>query len=222
MKDQTNRPKISRDRVLDAAQDLVARFGITGLSMRKLGAELGVEAMTLYYYFPNKDAILDGLVERVVLHALTIPNGQSEAWTEWLRALAVSFHRELLHHPRLVPLIATRPVLTPDSLRAVEQIVAALCAAGFSPLPAFQIINTITTFVVGHTLAEAGDTPGHETSIPDTAELAAKLSPAEFPCWNAALHDGLGQPQEHQSRFDFALDALLTGLAMKVSKEQNV
>src|SRR5690348_15738085 len=106
MKGQTSRPKISRDRVLDAALDLVARFGIAGLSMRKLGAELGVEAMTLYYYFPNKDAILDGLVERVVLRALMIPTGPPEAWAEWLRALAISFHRELLRHPRLVPLIA--------------------------------------------------------------------------------------------------------------------
>lgn len=211
--------RLSRNHVLDAALNLVDHEGITGLSMRKLGAALGIEAMTLYYYFPNKDAILDSLVERVALQALTVPIGQLAAWPEWLRALAVGFHSVLLQHPRLVPLIATRPVQTPDALRAVEQIAAALCDAGFSPLRAFRVINTVTTFVIGHTLAEAGDIPGHEAAVPDSASLADRLDPAAFPCFSAALLDGLGQPHDHQARFDFALDALFIGLALQFTEE---
>lgn len=211
---RTSRVKMSRERVLDAALALVDRDGIVGFSMRKLGAELGIEAMTLYYYFPNKEAILDGLIEHSALNVLTTPPGPPEEWTQWLRALAVSLHQELLRHPQLLPLVATRPAMTQTSLRLVEQITASLCAAGFSPLRALQIFNIVTTFVVGHTLAEVGNTPGHEDASPDTAKLADQLDPSEFPCLSAAIASGLGQEQDHQSRFAFALDSLFAGMVM--------
>ena len=54
---------LSRQQILDAALGLVDRDGLKGLTMRSLGQELGVEAMTLYHYVPNKDALLDGLVD---------------------------------------------------------------------------------------------------------------------------------------------------------------
>ena len=55
---RADRAGLSRAQVLDAALDLVDRDGVAALSMRRLGAELGVEAMTLYHYLPNKDACL--------------------------------------------------------------------------------------------------------------------------------------------------------------------
>ncbi|QBD80834.1 TetR family transcriptional regulator [Ktedonosporobacter rubrisoli] len=216
---RSGRPKISRELVLDAALALVDRDGIAGLSMRKLGVQLGIEAMTLYYYFPNKDAILDGLIEREAIKALNVPVGPPEEWARWLRGLAVALHEELLRHPRLLPLIATRPAMTPVSLRLVEQIVAGLCATGLSPLHAFQVLNIVTTFVVGHTLAEVGETPGHEDAAPDTAALEGTLDPLEFPFLAAAIADGLGQTEDHRSRFEFALDALFAGMAMLASQK---
>lgn len=110
--------------------------------------------------------------------------------------------------------------MSPPALRVAERIVAALCAAGFSALRAFQILNTVMTFVIGHTLAEAGETPGHEDAPPDTAGLGKQLDPAEFPYFSEAIREGLGQPQDHQSRFDFALDALFAGLVFKAAVEQ--
>lgn len=76
--------------MLAAALALVDREGITALSMRKLGAELGVEAMTLYYYVPNKDAVLDGLVNQVIARIQVTFAGP---WWEWTRAFAVSMRR---------------------------------------------------------------------------------------------------------------------------------
>jgi len=57
---------LSRDRVLRTALALVDERGLEALSMRKLAAALGVEAMSLYKHVANKDAILDGLLERVL------------------------------------------------------------------------------------------------------------------------------------------------------------
>jgi AcrR family transcriptional regulator len=55
--------RLTKERVLASALEIVDRDGLSGLSMRKLGAELGVEAMALYRYASGKDALLDGLVE---------------------------------------------------------------------------------------------------------------------------------------------------------------
>lgn len=219
MTKRTHRPRVSRERVLETALALVDRDGLEGLSMRKLGAELQIEAMTLYYYFPNKGAILDGLIERMTLSSLEGITDRPVAWQDWLRVLAIVFRRELLLHPRLVPLIATRPVLTPTSMLAVEKMVDVLCTAGFSPLRAFQVLNIVTTFVVGHTLAEAGDTPGHEDAAPDLAGLGDQINPDELPHFSQAILHGLGQPSEHEARFNLALDVLVTGLTVVCSGE---
>jgi AcrR family transcriptional regulator len=197
---------LSRDRVLDAALALIDRDGIDKLSMRRLGAELGVEAMTLYYYVPNKAALLDGLVERIATRA-TADMPADGTWRDMLRGFAESCRTELLRHPGVLPLAATRPVLTGAALDVVEAGAARLCRAGFTPHEALHVINIVGTFVLGHTLAEAGTTPGQED--PDTGVLA-DLDADRYPTFRAALDDGLGD--DHQERFDYALDAILTGL----------
>jgi hypothetical protein len=92
--------------------------------------------------------------------------------------------------------------------------VATLCKEGFSPTLSFHIINTVTTFVTGHTLAESGSTPGNEESDPDMEGLESQLDYFEFPCFSEAIECGLGSPEDHQARFEFGLDALFAGLVM--------
>ncbi|MET7297540.1 TetR/AcrR family transcriptional regulator C-terminal domain-containing protein [Embleya sp. NPDC005575] len=194
--------RLSRVQVLDAALALADRDGTGKLSMRRIGAELGVEAMTLYHYVPNKDAVLDGLVERIVASVSPEPVGPR---TEWLAAFAHAFRAELLRHPAVVPLVATRPVATPNALAAVERAAAALVGEGFAPLRAFQLLNAVTTFVIGHTLAELdpADSPPR-TTTQDAAEL---------PCLAEALAAGLGTQADHDERFALAVAALLAGIA---------
>src|ERR1700722_16740255 len=81
---QGERAGLSRELVLGAAVGLVDRDGLDGLSMRKLGAALGVEAMTLYHYLPNKASLLDGLVEWVLEHTATAPDHETLPWDEML------------------------------------------------------------------------------------------------------------------------------------------
>ncbi|WP_223268002.1 TetR/AcrR family transcriptional regulator C-terminal domain-containing protein [Streptosporangium nondiastaticum] len=201
------RTGLTREKVLRAALDVADRDGIDKLSMRRLGAELGVEAMSLYHYLPNKAALLDGLVELVT--SAVRPDNDSPAgqWPGRLRDFAVAFRAELLRHPGVIPLIATRPARSAAALQAVEDTAAALGRAGIPPLDALHIINSVATLVTGHCLAEAADTPGHPgQSTEDTPGLAA------FPVLATAVAEGLGTPRDHQARFDLALDALLDGL----------
>ena len=137
--------------------------------------------------------------------------GPPDPWPVWLRRFATAFRAELLRHPALVPLIATRPVATAEGLHEAERIAAALRDAGFGPLAAFHVLNTVTTFVVGHVLAEAGSTPGHID--PDLEALRAGVDPDELPCVADAVRHGLGSPDDHEARFRFALDALTAGFA---------
>jgi AcrR family transcriptional regulator len=194
--------KMSRERVLDAALELVDQVGVRGLSMRKLGAALGVEAMTIYYYVPNRDAVLDGLIERVATSAFMVdPDAE---WRSLLRDFASGFRRELLRHPGVLPLVSTRPVATLDAMRKLEAAVAVLRRAGFGLREAFHVVNTVAMFTTGHCLAEV-DPPGTPPpQIPD-------IDPEEFPNVTAAIHAGLGTPEDHQARFDYALEALITG-----------
>lgn len=110
---QGERAGLSRDLVLGAAVVLVDSEGLEGLSMRKLGAALGVEAMTLYHYLPNKASLLDGLVEWVIEHTATGPAADGLPWDEALRRYAETLRTILLGHPGVLPLFFTRPVVTP-------------------------------------------------------------------------------------------------------------
>lgn len=198
--------------MLDAALAYVDREGLAALSMRKLGAELGVEAMTLYYYLPNKDAVLDGVVERVLATAVAPAAGPD--WQAWLREFAVSLRTALLGHPHVLPLVVSRPITTPASLTAVERGIQALHAAGFPLGRAFDVLNAVAVFTIGHATAEVGVTASQDGGADWTGFVAA-LDPAEFPMIVEASRTGAGV--EDESRFHFALDALLTGFAAALS-----
>ncbi len=59
------REPLSRERIITAALELIESEGLRGLTMRALGRRLGVEAMALYHYFPNKAALLEAMATAV-------------------------------------------------------------------------------------------------------------------------------------------------------------
>ncbi|MFD9887848.1 TetR/AcrR family transcriptional regulator C-terminal domain-containing protein [Amycolatopsis sp. NPDC059027] len=212
MSDRRARPRagLTRERVVDAALEFVDEHGVAALSMRKLGAALDVEAMTLYHYVPNKDALFEALVDRLTAPLGDVLPEPGETWERWLGRLARAYRAELLAHPGVLPLAATRPVTSRAALGHVETALRVLTGAGFEPVHALDVLNTVTTFVLGHTLAEAGRPPGAEQSDVDSA---GELDPAEFPLLTRALAAG----GRHGERFGFALAALLAGLAAGAS-----
>lgn len=205
------RAGLSRAQVLDAALALADREGLAALSMRRLGAELGVEAMTLYHYVPNKDAVLDGLIERVLSGTEAFANA-GVPWPAALREYAESLRSGLLRHPGVLPLVLSRPAVTPQTLRTVELGLSVLCGAGFPLGRALDALNSVTLFVVAHTVAEVGIAPVDEAGGPGSAEFLAGLDPAELPLLSEAARTGQGTGDQH--RFEFALSALISGFAL--------
>src|ERR687894_3158370 len=106
------RQPLNRRRVLEEAVRFADREGLEALTMRKLGAELGVEAMSLYNHVPNKGALLDGMVE-VLLGEVEIPP-RSKDWEVRVRDGYRAFRRLAHEHPNVFPLLVQRPPETLD------------------------------------------------------------------------------------------------------------
>jgi TetR/AcrR family transcriptional regulator, tetracycline repressor protein len=144
---------LSRERILDAALELLDRDGLEGLSMRKLGAAVGVEAMSLYNHVANKDALLDGIHERILL-SLEAPTART--WQAFVRHQALALHRALLAHPNAIPLFATRPAATPAAIERLDLFLGVLLRAGFGPTQALSVVQLVAQLVVGHAMWTTG------------------------------------------------------------------
>src|SRR5450759_1245195 len=124
--DPSARPRtpLNRERVLRAAIDLADMGGIESLTMRKLGQELGVEAMSLYNHVANKDDILDGIVD-LVFSQIELPAGGAE-WRPAMRRRAVSAHEALLRHPWAPSMMQSRTKPGAATLRHHDSVLGCL------------------------------------------------------------------------------------------------
>src|SRR5207249_1649867 len=117
-------------RILRAAVALADRSGIEALTMRSLGQELGVEAMSLYNHVANKDHVLDGIVD-VVVGEIEVP-GPGAGWRTAMRQRAISAHEVLVRHPWAAMLVTSRLVLGPEMMRYVDATLGRLREGGFT------------------------------------------------------------------------------------------
>lgn len=158
------RRPLDQMRILRAAVEFIDTNGLGKLTMRRLGAHLGVEAMALYRYLPGREQLLDGVVEVVMdeLYETTTAGGLSTSWQEYLQMHAHAVRVLALSHPRIFPLVATRPPAAPwlrpplRSLRWVEGFLQGLRSYGFSSRASVSVYRSFATFLLGALLLEAG------------------------------------------------------------------
>ena len=199
-------PAIDRRAILLAALGLVDDDGLEALSMRKLGALLGVEAMTLYYYIPGKAALVQGLAE-VVLDQLQLPENTAGDWQGAIRAMARSFRQLGLDHPNVFPVLANVGLDNPASYPPTEAVLRILRQAGFNAQLAFTAFGTVRSYIVGHVLWILGDQlvgrgerlPPTEAVPTDRYPYLAGFLPVLADCDPAA-------------EFERGLDVLIAGL----------
>jgi AcrR family transcriptional regulator len=163
------RAGLDRQRILDAAVDFIDREGLHALTMRRLGAHLGVEAMALYRYVPSREDLLDGVVDTVLDALHRDPEVHLHArhgWQNYLQRLAHGFRRIALDHPAVFPLVVSRPPAAPwirpplRSLRWLESFFSVLRDAGFGDEAAVVAYRAYTTFLLGHLLLEVSHRTG--------------------------------------------------------------
>ncbi len=224
-KPRDSKSPLTRERVLAAALRLVDEEGLDALSRRRLGQELGRDAMTLYRYAPDQAALLDGIVE-LVLDELVIPS-DGQDWQTQLRRGAHNFRRLALAHPHVVGLIVTRPMSTPlglrplGTLRPLENLLELLTGAGFSREVALQIHRIYVGFLYGHILIELQEVVVNPDESDDLLRLGLhRLPPREFPLLRSlatelANYDGAAE-------LDHGLDIMFAGLDRRLARDHEV
>jgi AcrR family transcriptional regulator len=216
---------LDRRKVLQAAVSLVDQHDLRYLTMRRLGQQLGVEAMSLYHYVHSREDLLDGMVELVIDDLYADPQVQLSAddWQEYLQRLAHGVRRIALGHPQLFPLIATRPPTAPwvrpplRSLRWMESFLQTLYHCGFSDQAAVSAYRSFSSFLLGHLLlevsAQGADIGPIEQAEPD---YPAQADLAGYPRLQKLEHE---LSQDHSAEeFDEALETLLDRLDRLVTR----
>jgi AcrR family transcriptional regulator len=151
------RHPLTRERVCQEALALVDAHGLEALSMRRLGARLGVEAMSLYKHVRDKADLLDAL-HAAVLGTLEPEGGAGDGqWRALLGGLARALRSALLRHPHVLPLFTTRPVSAPEAVAVVARVQEALAKGGFRPAEAERAIYVVGMFTIGHAMFEKTD-----------------------------------------------------------------
>ena len=206
------RVRLSRDRVLRAAVALADDGGIESLSMRKLGGELGFEAMSLYNHVANKDDLLNGMID-AVFSEIDLPSGEGD-WITAMRDRSISAREVLSRHPWATALMDSRTTPGPATLRHHDTVIGTLRQAGFSIEMAAHAISALDSYTYGFALQEAAlpfDTP-EETA--EVAEMIMAQFPAgEYPHLAELTVEHVLQPgYDYGNEFEFGLGLILDGL----------
>jgi AcrR family transcriptional regulator len=215
----SRRAALDRRRVLGAAIEFIDAEGLHALTMRRLGAHLGVEAMALYRYVPGRETLLDGVVESVIDELYgdpDVPLAAAHGWQDYLQRLAHGVRRIALAHPEVFPLVATRPPAAPwvrpplRSLRWVESFLTALIDSGFTEEAAVAAYRAYSSFLLGHLLLEVSQ-KGVRISPEDrpegTPQIAAAKDLNEYP--TVVRLEELLSLDESAAEFEEALENLL-------------
>lgn len=172
--------------------------------MRRLGAELGVEAMSLYKHVAGKEQILDGIVE-LVLGEIEFP-GEGADWKAAMRERAISAREVFTRHSWSIGLLETRGSTGPTALRYLEAVLGNLRSAGFSIENAAHAFWLLDSYVYGHVIQETGIRRGPTERL-TTSATPVGLPTEEFP--------HLAETEEHALASGYSFDREFTfGLAL--------
>jgi AcrR family transcriptional regulator len=206
------RPRtLSRDRIADAALELIEEDGIESLSMRRLGRKLGVEGMALYTYFGNKSELLDAAAERV-LEGLDLEFDRTAPWQERIRRGTLAWARLQERHPRAFPLVYRGGLRTEAVRLLTEELLDALRTAGFDERGAALAYQSLIVLVDAALLGRSSWTD--EDLHAGWSRAAALAEPDAYPRF--------GEIAPHAARLtwqeilDSGLDLLLHGLERRL------
>ena len=166
---------LSRERVLRAAIALADEGGIESLSMRKLGQELGVEAMSLYNHVANKDD-LAGRHRRAGAGEIEVPSGEAD-WKAAIRRTAISSHDVFMRHRWACSLMMRRARVSPARMRWMEAVLRTLREAGFSADMTHHAYHALDSHITGFTLWQVSMPFETKEELVDLAEGFLRRSP---------------------------------------------
>lgn len=219
-------PLLEREQIVKAGLELTRRHGLGGMSMRKLGQELGVTSMAIYWYFSGRDELVEAITDSV-LAEVELPGDDVElVWDEKLRRVAWAVHDVLVDHPGIGDELLTHQNYPPSAVRLVEYSVAALRAAGFDELRASTAFNVLTGWVVARSHFEAyqrlvaGEQDG--ATVADRARAGwQRVGDTVEGAPNAAAYvRRIGELDDPATIFEHGVELLLRGLRDELERHE--
>jgi AcrR family transcriptional regulator len=212
------RPRLSRERVVEAALAIADADGLGALTIRSLASELGVKPMSVYYHVAGKDEILAALVD-VVFGEIELPV-PGRAWRPEMERRAHSAREVLARHRWAIGLLESRPDPGPANLRHHDTVLATLLAGGFSPEMTAHAYALLDSYVYGFALQEASLPFEGRESVGDVAGPILELMAAgAYPHLAQMATTYYLQPgYDFGDEFRFGLDLILDGLEAAVSR----
>jgi AcrR family transcriptional regulator len=208
----SGRGRLSRDRVLAAAVALADAGGLESLTMRRLGEDLGVEAMSLYKHVTNKDDLVDGMVDLVFAEIELPPSGAE--WRTAMRERAVSVRAALIRHPWATALMQSRTAPGPATLHHHDTVIGTLRGAGFSVRLAAHAFSALDAYVYGFALQQRSlPFDSLEEAQEVGRQMFARMPPGAYPHLTELTVEHILQPgYDYGDEFEYGLDLVLDGL----------
>jgi AcrR family transcriptional regulator len=217
------RTPLSRDRVLRAAIRIADESGIESLTMRRVAADLGAEAMSLYYHVASKEALLDGIADAVVAEineavgALDAPSAGAQ-WKAAARQRILAARQVLLRHPWAPRVFETRTATSLSVLLYYDGLVRLMRDGGFSWDLIHHATHALGSRALGFSQELFDPGPGSTDDQAAALEGLASQIPHLVGMLMEVAHDDpdstLGWCDD-QTEFEFGLDVILDGLDRK-------
>jgi AcrR family transcriptional regulator len=205
--------------VLRVAVSLADTGGIEALSMRALGRQLGIEAMSLYNHVANKDDLLDGMVDLVIAE-IELPTPDAE-WRDAMRSRAVSARAAFTRHPWAPSLIDSRVSSGPGRLRYFDAVIGVLRRAGFTVELAARAFSLIDSYIYGFGRQSLNFASGDGGGTQAADAFLQALPAEEFPyLTEMALTFAANPGYDEAADFAFGLNLILDGLQQILSPPQ--
>lgn len=223
--------RLDRRTIVEAALRSIDENGTEGLTMRGLGQDLGVEAMSLYRYVSGREDLLEAVVS-TLLEGLReqLDDQLAETWQGYLQSMAHEIRRIAVEHPSAFPLVATRHPATPwlrpplRSVEMVEDFLSTLSARGFTDEQVVSTYRSFSSFLLGQLLLESA------TRGADTAPVEEPLDEGDADIPNrdedvdlssaptvTRLREQLSEDRSAEE-FEVSLETLLDRLEMSLSQ----
>lgn len=201
-KSRAGKPALSRDRIEEAALELIEEIGLESFSIRKLGIKLECEAMSLYHYFGNKGELLDALVERLLL-GFQFPDNTDDAQGA-LRFLAHQWRKIAHQYPNFFRFFSLHRMNSETGVAFLNRVIQLLLDMGMQPEQAARFFRVINYYLIGATLDE---TAGYAKGGSSLAPVADDLIRQNYPALAGASR--FFSPDEFDKTFEYGLELIL-------------
>jgi AcrR family transcriptional regulator len=219
---QSQRPSLTREQIVRAAIDLADAEGLEALTMRRLATKLGAGAMSLYWHVPNKEDLLDLMLD-AAFGEVELSEPPLGAWRADLRLFARQMLGILQRHAWLPTLASSRPFPAPNALRYLEVFLPELIGLGLDSDTIGGILSTVEAYVYGFAQRAAAEEEAKRRAGMTEAEwrgaVAAYfeqlLASGRYPTFARFATQSTGINPD--VRFDFGLDCVLDGIAARLA-----